>query len=150
MSQENVEIVRRLIEAWNRRDLEGALQDLHPDAEVDWSESFGVQRGMYRGVGAIRRFWQEWLEIFDEIDIRPEAFITVGEHVVVPNRGYFRGRDSVGVDARSASVFKLRDGRSFRNGSIRTRKRPSKPWGCGSRRCRRRGHDDLSVVTRDG
>jgi ketosteroid isomerase-like protein len=111
MSQENVEIVRQRYEALNRRDLEGSLQDLHPDAEVDWSESFGVQRGMYRGIGEIRRFWEEWLEVFEEIDIRPEAFITVGEHVVVPNRGYFRGRDGVGVDASSASVFKLRDGK---------------------------------------
>ena len=111
MSQENVEIVRRRYEALNRRDLEGSLQDLHTDAEVDWSESFGVQRGTYRGIGEIRRFWEEWLEVFEEIDIRPEAFITVGEHVVVPNRGYFRGRDGVGVDAISASVFKLRDGK---------------------------------------
>ena len=70
MSQENVEIVRRRYEALNRRDLEGSLQDLHPDAEVDWSESFGVQRGMYRGIGEIRRFWEEWLEVFEEIDIR--------------------------------------------------------------------------------
>jgi ketosteroid isomerase-like protein len=111
MSQENVEIVRRRYEALNRRDLEGSLQDLHPDAEVDWSESFGVQRGMYRGIGEIRRFWEEWLEVFEEIDIRPEAFITVGEHVVVPNRAHFRGRDGVGVDASSASVFELRDGK---------------------------------------
>jgi ketosteroid isomerase-like protein len=111
MSQENVEIVRRRYEALNRRDLEGSLQDFHPDAEVDWSESFGVQRGMYRGIGEIRRFWEEWLEVFEGIDIRPEAFITVGDHVVVPNRGYFRGRDGVGVDASSASVFKLRDGK---------------------------------------
>src|SRR4051812_12275813 len=75
MSQENVEIVRRTIEAWNRRDLDGALQNLHPDAEVDWSESSGVQRGVHRGIEEIRRFWEEWLDLFEEIDVRPEAFI---------------------------------------------------------------------------
>jgi ketosteroid isomerase-like protein len=109
MSLENVEIVRRVIEAWNRRDLDGALQDLHPDAEVDWSESSGVQRGVYRGIGEIRRFWQEWLDLFDEMDVRPEAFIDAGEHVVVPNRTYLRGRDGIEVDAGSTSVWSLRD-----------------------------------------
>jgi ketosteroid isomerase-like protein len=111
MSQENVEIVRRLIEAWNRRDLDGAVQDLGPDAEVDWSQSLGVQRGVYRGIGEIRRFWEEWLELFEKIDVRPEAFIAVGEHVVVPNRTYLRGRDGVEVDAGSTSVWTLRDGK---------------------------------------
>ena len=97
MSQENVEIVRRAIEAWTRRDLEGALEDLDPDAEVDWSESFGIQRGVYRGI--------------EEIDVRAEAFIDAGEHVVIPNRTYLRGRDGIEVDAGSTSVWTLRDGK---------------------------------------
>jgi ketosteroid isomerase-like protein len=111
MSQQNVEIVRRVIEAWNSRDLEGALRDLDPDAEVDWSESSGVQRGVYRGIEEITRFWQEWLDLFQEIDVRPEAFIDAGEHVAVPNRTYMRGRDGVEVDAGSTSVWTLRDGK---------------------------------------
>jgi ketosteroid isomerase-like protein len=111
MSQENVEIVRRAIEAWTRRDLDGALQGLHPDAEVDWSQSLGVQRGVYRGIGEISRFWKEWLELFEKIDVRPEAFIDAGEHVVVPNRTYMRGRDGIEVDAGSTSVWTLRDGK---------------------------------------
>jgi uncharacterized protein len=111
MSQENVEIVRRAIEAWTRRDLDSALQDLDPDAGVDWSESFGVQRGVYRGIEEIRRFWGDWLEFFEEIDVRAEAFIDAGEHVVVPNRTYLRGRDGIEVDAGSTSVWTLRDGK---------------------------------------
>ncbi len=111
MSQENVEIVRRVIEAWNRRDLDGALQDLHPDAELDWSESPGVQSGVYRGIGEIRRFWEEWLNLFEEINVRSEAFIDAGEHVVVPNRTYVRGRGGVEVDAGSTQVWTLRDGK---------------------------------------
>jgi uncharacterized protein len=111
MSQGNVEIVHRAIEAWTRRDLDGALEDLHPDAEVDWSESSGVQRGVYVGIEEIRRFWGEWLDLFEEIEVRPEAFIDAGEHVVVPNRTYMRGRDGIEVDAGSTSVWRLRDGK---------------------------------------
>ena len=111
MSQENVDVVRRVLEAWSRRDLESALQDLDPDAEVDWSASLGVQSGVYRGIEEIRRFWEDWLELFEEIDVRAEAFIDAGEHVVVPNRTYLRGRDGVEVHASSASVWTLRDGK---------------------------------------
>jgi ketosteroid isomerase-like protein len=35
MSQENVEIVRRAYDAWNREDLDAFLSIVHPDAE--WS-----------------------------------------------------------------------------------------------------------------
>jgi ketosteroid isomerase-like protein len=115
MSQENVEIVRRCIEAWNRRDLDDALRDLDPDAEVDWSESSGIQGGIYRGVGEIRRFWEEWLDLFEEIDVRPEAFIDAGEQVVVPNRTYLRGRDGIEVQAYSTSVWTLRDSKLVRH-----------------------------------
>ena len=111
MSQENVEIVRRAIEAWTRHDLESTLQDVDPDVELDWSESVGPESGVYRGIEEIRRFWQEWLELFVDIDVRAEAFIDAGEHVVVPNRTYLRGRDGIEVDASSTSVFRLRGGK---------------------------------------
>jgi hypothetical protein len=63
---------------------------------------------VYRGLGEIRRFWAEWLDLFEEIVVRPEAFIDAGEHVVVPNRTYLRGRDGIEVDAASTSVWRLR------------------------------------------
>ena len=37
MSQENVEVVRRSTDAYNRRDLDGVLENWAPDAVVDWS-----------------------------------------------------------------------------------------------------------------
>jgi ketosteroid isomerase-like protein len=33
MSQENVELVRRALEAWNGDDLDGFLSQLHPECE---------------------------------------------------------------------------------------------------------------------
>ena len=110
MSQENVEIVRRFYEGWNRRDLSGGLQDLHPDGEVDWSRSRGPEQGVYRGVEAIERFAQQWLDLFDEVRIEPKEFIDTGEYVVVPNVVMARGRDGIEVAARNTQVFTLRDG----------------------------------------
>ena len=45
MSQENVEIVRRGIETWNRRDLTTWLALFSSDAEIDWSRARGPLKG---------------------------------------------------------------------------------------------------------
>ena len=47
MSQENVEIVRAALDAYNRGDLEAMLKHAAPDCELDWSRSIGPQRGVY-------------------------------------------------------------------------------------------------------
>ena len=62
MSQENVEIVRGAIEAFNREDFDAALQDAAPDMALDWSHSRGPNAGMYVGQDAIRRFWTDMIE----------------------------------------------------------------------------------------
>ena len=41
MSQENVEVVKRMIDAYNQRDLAGLEAFSHPDVELDWSASRG-------------------------------------------------------------------------------------------------------------
>ena len=48
MSQENVEIVRRVSDAYNRRDVEAMLDELHP--EVEWHPwvQLPVRRGTHR------------------------------------------------------------------------------------------------------
>jgi ketosteroid isomerase-like protein len=43
MSQENVEILRAALDAFNRGDLEAALKDFAPDFEFDFSQAIGPQ-----------------------------------------------------------------------------------------------------------
>jgi ketosteroid isomerase-like protein len=63
MSQKNVEIVRRSIEAWNRRDLTAWTASLHPDAEIDWSRSRAPFKGVYRGPDGIETFWASSVDV---------------------------------------------------------------------------------------
>jgi ketosteroid isomerase-like protein len=114
MSKRNVEAVRRGIEAFNRRDLDGFLREMHPDAELDWSRSRGLRSGIYRGKAEIKRFWEELFDHFEEIKVRPERFIEAGEHVVVPDRSFARGRAGIRVEAANTMVFTLRDGKLVR------------------------------------
>src|SRR5438309_4295504 len=101
MSAQNLAAVRRALDAWNRRDLDGALDAMHPECEVDWTESRGLHRGVFRGPEQVRGFYEDWLEMFDELDIRAEDLIDAGEHVVVPNLGVAQGREGVAVAANA-------------------------------------------------
>jgi ketosteroid isomerase-like protein len=113
MSEENVEIVRRLVDAWNRRDLE-ALVDLG-DPEVSFVNSPtavepGTRRGIDEVAAAIRQQW-EVLDARWEVD---QVFDRGDEIILL-------GRLSTGMpdsDARIAEPllvsYRLRDGTLIR------------------------------------
>jgi ketosteroid isomerase-like protein len=114
MSQENVEIVRRALEAFEKRDLNAITAVADPDVEVDWSASAGWLAGVYRGIDDVLRFWNGFYEAFAEVAIEAESYIPAGDAVVVPNVGRMRGRDGIEVTARGAVVVTIRDGRITR------------------------------------
>ncbi|HEY2181310.1 MAG TPA: nuclear transport factor 2 family protein [Solirubrobacteraceae bacterium] len=111
MSQENVEIVRRSLDAFSQRDIDTmrALND--PDLVLDWSASGGWLAGVYRGFDEALRFYEGYFEAFQETVIEVDRFIDVGELVVVPNVAHQRGRDGIGVSARGTFVFTIRNRR---------------------------------------
>ena len=114
MSQENVEIVRRSLEAFARRDVE-ALRSLNdPGMELDWSESKGWLAGIYRGFDEALRFYEGYFQAFEATVIEPDHFIETDESVVVPNVAHQRGRDGIEVSARGTFVFTLRDRKIIR------------------------------------
>lgn len=107
MSHENVEIVRRSIDAFNERDLDGAMRDFDPEGEIDWSRSRGLEAGIYRGYDACRSFWGTFIDTFDRVTVAADEFIDRGDHVVVPNRTRMWGRYGIEVAAHSALVVTL-------------------------------------------
>jgi ketosteroid isomerase-like protein len=115
MSEENVEKVRRTIAAYNRGDIEEALEEWAPDAVWDWSKGHGFDAGIYRGRDEIRAFWHERLAAFEEIRIEVVGFQEIeDELLIVENIGYVRGRDGIEAEARSAWVIGFRDGEQTR------------------------------------
>jgi ketosteroid isomerase-like protein len=113
MSQENVELVRRSIEAFNRRDLKTWLATYRSDGEIDWSRARGPLKGVYRGRGELEVFWDAWLT-FDWAEVEPYAITEAGSEVVVPNTTTFRGRQGIEVVARTAFVFTVENGQIAR------------------------------------
>ena len=99
MSQENVEIALKLIAAWNRGDVEGWLKSVHPDGE--WSSAIlrqveGDEAASFRGHRELKRFWDEWHELW-ALTLEPFDVRDLGETVVVLAGMHTRGSES-GVD----------------------------------------------------
>jgi ketosteroid isomerase-like protein len=114
MSQENVDVVRRSLEAFTSRDVQ-ALRSLNdPGMELDWSESKGWLAGVYRGFDEALRFYEGYFQAFEATLIEPDQFIEAGESIVVPNIAHQRGRDGIEVSARGTFVFTLRDHKIIR------------------------------------
>jgi ketosteroid isomerase-like protein len=111
MSQENVEVVRRSIEAFNRRDVKAWLALYQSDAEIDYSRSRGPFKDLYRGHQELEAFWDMFWSMFEEIRLEAHGFTQAGSDVVVPNTVHFRGRDGIEVIGRNALVFTVENGK---------------------------------------
>ena len=86
MSQENVDLVRLMIERWNDGDVEGWLRCWSADAE--WtSQPIGAFEGgarTYRGHAGLNRFLADVLEGFADLgQFEQPRFRDVGDTVVV-------------------------------------------------------------------
>jgi ketosteroid isomerase-like protein len=103
-----VDIARRQIDAYNRRDVDTLRALSHGDVELDWSASRGIEAGVYRGIDAVLQWFTGYFDMFEEVHVEPERFIQAADSVVVPNVARFRGRDGIEVLARSAFVYTFR------------------------------------------
>jgi ketosteroid isomerase-like protein len=116
MSQENVEVVRRLVEALNARDLDTYYVEFF-DPDVEWHTSVeDPDAAIHRGLQAYQRYVEQWIEGFDGLHIDVEEYIDVGDdRVFTWARFTGRGRTSgAPADWYLATTFTIRDGRVVR------------------------------------
>jgi hypothetical protein len=83
MSQENVELYRRGIEAFNRRDLATFLALADPDV-VGISRVLAIEGSVYRGHDGTREWWNDLLGVFpgftiEIVWVRDAGHLTVSE-----------------------------------------------------------------------
>ena len=120
MSQENVDVVRRLLGAFECIDagnLDRRLDEVREilDPGVEWlaAPHSLLASEEYRGYDGVRRFWTQFLSAWDEYGLRVEELIDVGDQVVAVMR--LKGRTKeLEVDEARSSLLTLRDGRIVR------------------------------------
>jgi ketosteroid isomerase-like protein len=77
VSEENVELHRRAIDAVNRRDLEGFLALSDEDVEVV-SRVVAFEGGL-RGHDGVRRWWEGWFQAFPDYRVEVAEVRDLGE-----------------------------------------------------------------------
>ena len=110
VTEQNVEIVRSLIDAWNRRD--AGVDAYHEDAEWDFSRSrFGEIRHSWKGVEGMREVFATVLSAWSELRVEPERILAAGDEVVVLARHYGRRSGGLEISDGGAYAITMRDGK---------------------------------------
>jgi ketosteroid isomerase-like protein len=114
MEPRNVELVREIIDALNRGNVDEVLAYLDPEFEWRPLETSPVA-GVYRGHEQVRAYIEDWLSAFDILRLELSGLSQVGEHVVVDVRGHGRGRASgLELDTHFCQLWTLRGGSALR------------------------------------
>src|SRR3954469_4197065 len=105
MSQENVDVARRAVDAWNRGDLDAWLETGHP--EIEWTSGIASEVAgtevVYRGAQEMRGFWNEWHSLWDLTVDLSEAR-DFGDTVVMLGRIHTHSKTS-GIDLDRPVVY---------------------------------------------
>jgi ketosteroid isomerase-like protein len=80
VSQENVELLRRVYDAFNRRDLDAALALV--DDAVEGVPRIAAIEGSYHGQEGMRRFWKNFLDAFPDMTAEVDEVRDVGDLTV--------------------------------------------------------------------
>jgi uncharacterized protein len=114
MSSANVEILKRMFDAFNGGDLAAALEDVGPEIEAEPSSSF-PGRSVYRGHQGVLEFFATFLEVWDEYAAEPTDFIEAGDRVLVIARQRGRGKGSgLEIEQDIFQIWTMRDGKAIR------------------------------------
>jgi ketosteroid isomerase-like protein len=112
MSQENIDIPKRLIEAYNRRDIPAFLELLHPD--VEWIPIMAALEGrVYCGHDGVRQWVNDIAEDWEYFEPCLVEFHDLGERVLIFGHWRARGRVSgVEFDNQPASwLYEIKGGK---------------------------------------
>jgi ketosteroid isomerase-like protein len=110
MSRENVEVVRRMWEAFLGEDPLRALSFCDPD--IVWDGTNLPDGRLARGFDAIVEHNLRWAEMWDDWTMEAEQFIDAGDdQVVLVFRETGRSESGLRMNERHAELYTVRDGK---------------------------------------
>src|SRR5438045_1126260 len=115
MSQENVELLVQAIAVANRGDLDAVAGLYHPDVELRDLQHPPDAPERLIGIDAIRAYWDQWDDAFDDFTAEIEEYLDAGTYVLMATRWRGKGKDSgLEIDLRAVEVVELADGKIAR------------------------------------
>src|SRR3954451_8273186 len=114
MSQENVEVVRRFVEAYNRRDLEGMIELMDPTFEFR-SRFVALESVHSASEGFLHTYFEMLDEAYDHFEIVLSEYLDAGAAVLTAGHAEWR-RKASGARGETPILpaFWLRAGKVFR------------------------------------
>jgi len=100
MSEQDVELVRRGLEAFSHGDVEEMLSYADPELEFHSAIVGGAEGNVYRGHEGFRRWYADSFESFEELRNEWSEFRDLGDRVLALGHVKARGRES-GVELNS-------------------------------------------------
>lgn len=133
MSQ-NVDVVRRGYEAWNRNDMERALRDIDP--AIEWRPRLGtagVRATLYRGHEGVLAYKREIEEALGAVEVDVLSIEDFGEQVLAHIRARGLGSASgVRVEAEGFHLWTMQGGKALAFTTYKGRDEALEAAGCGS------------------
>jgi ketosteroid isomerase-like protein len=111
MSRENLEVLRRLNDAFNRRDVDDAMRYLDPEVELHPGIQVPDEESSYLGRDGLREWFRSATEPWDAIAVEHRELIDRPEdRVLAVERWTFRGRDGIELELELPDVYTFRGG----------------------------------------
>jgi ketosteroid isomerase-like protein len=111
VSEQNVDLLRRVIDAYNAHDIEALIACCDPQIELQPAFAGPVSGAVYRGHEGLRAWHRDLEDAWEEIRGEPEAYFDLGDETlafwVLRGRGRQSGAE---VAMPSAVVARSRDG----------------------------------------
>jgi ketosteroid isomerase-like protein len=112
MSEENVEIVRSIYEAFNRREWDAVFRDTAPDVELTTPPG-GPNSGTYQGREECEGYLRELITPFEASALQPEEFFERGDQVAVVYKVRARPKgSSAEIEIRNGALWTIQGGKA--------------------------------------
>jgi ketosteroid isomerase-like protein len=113
------ELVRQAFDAFRRDDIDAVLELCAPDVVVSDPQRTGAT---FRGHAGLRRFFEEWMENWEEYRSEPVELTEVDDAILVRAHQTGKGRLSgIEIDQDLFVLLRLRDGKFVEYGIYNSR-----------------------------
>jgi ketosteroid isomerase-like protein len=106
----DLEVLREAFRRWSRADVEGTLELMAEDVRWYPAATAPDIDSEYRGWDGVRRFFTDFREPWEWIEMEPLEMVRVGAEVVVRVRFQAEGREGMRVDMEFGQRYHVRDG----------------------------------------
>ena len=105
----NVDLVRRMFEAFSQRDVEAMLELVAQEFEFfpPVTASMVKRSEPYRGRAGLRQYFEDASSVWLQLDIIPHDFRDLGDRVLVFGRVYARGEGGYISDSPAAWLWRI-------------------------------------------